>query len=128
MLRSVFAVILGLLVIAATAALGLHLVGSLVPLAQGSGVFPVGAAPYLTGFAVIVTLACLAGGFVTYSVVPQRIQWNVGILAAMALLWALVHIVASAVPPTPQVFWYALPVALLAALGVLLGGRLRRRR
>lgn len=125
MLRSILAVILGYVaMIAATlvtsGVLAVVLVGG-VPNAESRGTPPTS---YIVANLIAGAACAVAGGWVAARLAPARPRLHAAVLAALTLGLGVQFAVSQRGGPHPG--WYLVLLPVVGALGVMLGGALRR--
>ena len=127
MVRSIIAVIAGLIVMIAIVALcTLIAVPLLVPGDTMTGEVEPGSTWLVVNLAYSL-VAAVAGGWLTATVAMDRRMLHAAILAFVVFLLAIPGIIAGGAA-TGQPGWYPVVVAAVGILGVLAGGRLARRK
>jgi hypothetical protein len=83
---------------------------------------------YLIANLAISALGALAGGYTTSRLTNGRSFYTVLLLATLLFVSGVIPVLRGSAPVAGQPEWYPLTLALLAPVGVLLGGLLQRRR
>lgn len=83
---------------------------------------------YLATNLIVTAVGAFLGGMTTSRLTVGRSFYTVFLLALLLLVSGIAPVIRRTAPPAGQPSWYPLAVALLAPVGVLLGGMVERRR